>query len=35
MNYVVDKVKGGVKRGCINFDTPSFLFTNKNTPDET
>lgn len=22
MNYVVDKVKGGVKRGCIHFDTP-------------
>ena len=35
MNYVVDKVKGGVKRGCVHFDTPSlfwhlysqFLFT--------
>lgn len=26
MNYVVDKVKGGVKRGCVHFDTPSFLF---------
>ena len=25
MNYVVDKVKGGVKRGCVHFDTPSFL----------
>ena len=24
MNYVVDKVKGGVKRGCVHFDTPSF-----------
>ena len=23
MNYVVDKVKGGVKRGCVHFDTPS------------
>ena len=26
MNYVVDKVKGGVKRGCVHFDTPSFFF---------
>lgn len=25
MNYVVDKVKGGVKRGCVHFDTPSFF----------
>ena len=30
MNYVVDKVKGGVKRGCVNFDTPSSLI-NDNT----
>ena len=21
---MVDKVKGGVKRGCVHFDTPSF-----------
>ena len=27
MNYVVDKVKGGVKRGCVHFDTPSFVDT--------
>ena len=26
MNYVVDKVKGGVKRGCVHFDTPSFFY---------
>ena len=26
MNYVVDKVKGGIKRGCAHFDTPSFTF---------
>ena len=26
MNYVVDKVKGGVKRGCVHFDTPSDSF---------
>ena len=26
MNYVVDKVKGGVKRGCVHFDTPSYYF---------
>ena len=26
MIYMVDKVKGGVKRGCVHFDTPSFLF---------
>ena len=25
MNYVVDKVEGGVKRGCVHFDTPSFF----------
>ena len=25
MNYVVDKVKGGVKRGCVHFDTPSVI----------
>ena len=25
MNYVVDKVKGGVKKGCVHFDTPSLL----------
>ena len=25
MNYVVDKVKGGVKRGCVHFDTPSLF----------
>ena len=25
MNYVVHKVKGGVKRGCVHFDTPSFF----------
>ena len=31
MNYVVDKVKGGVKRGCVHFDTPSncIIFLNK------
>ena len=23
---MVDKVKGGVKRGCVHFDTPSFIF---------
>ena len=23
---MVDKVKGGVKRGCVHFDTPSFFF---------
>ena len=28
MNYVVHKVKGGVKRGCVHFDTPS-LFLDK------
>ena len=28
MNYVVDKVKGGVKRGCVHFDTPSFTWQN-------
>ena len=22
---MVDKVKGGVKRGCVHFDTPSYL----------
>ena len=27
MNYVVDKVKGGVKRGCVHFDTPSTRFS--------
>lgn len=26
MNYVVDKVKGGVKRGCVHFDTPSLQY---------
>ena len=26
MNYVVDKVKEGVKRGCVHFDTPSNRF---------
>ena len=25
MIYMVDKVKGGVKRGCVHFDTPSFF----------
>lgn len=25
MNYVVDKVKGGVKKGCVHFDTPFFF----------
>ena len=25
---MVDKVKGGVKRGCVHFDTPSFLYNN-------
>ena len=24
---MVDKVKGGVKRGCVHFDTPSFLYS--------
>ncbi len=28
MNYVVDKVKGGVKRGYVHFDTPSYLIRN-------
>ena len=23
---MVDKVKGGVKRGCVHFDTPSLSF---------
>ena len=26
MNYVVDKVKGGIKRGCAHFDTPPFSY---------
>ena len=28
MNYVVDKVRGGVKRGCVHFDTPSQTLQN-------
>ena len=26
MNYVTDKVKRGIKRGCVHFDTPSQKF---------
>jgi len=28
---MVDKVKGGVKRGCVHFDTPSFCLKKKPT----
>ena len=27
MIYMVDKVKGGVKRGCVHFDTPSYFLS--------
>ena len=35
MNYVVDKVKGGVKRGCVHFDTPSFFVLSDISSDTT